>query len=182
MLSLVLLMLADAPETTTMPRRADPQTGQQQGSRQQNPADPYFDRPLVATDDGDFIGNAIESGRQGMTDARALDSAAPAGLRDVADKIQQQNEAATRRLAALAESKGWAIPPEVPSRTSSVGTGSPARRNAGFIVSQITSHETTIATYRAQIAGKGDPQLKKTLREVLPGYENNLRLLLSAKP
>jgi hypothetical protein len=56
------------------------------------------------------------------------------------------------------------------------------RANANFIVGQITYHESTLAHYRAQIAGKGDAQLKRTLREAVPGYEKNLELLLKLKP
>jgi hypothetical protein len=36
--------------------------------------------------------------------------------------------------------------------------------------------------YRAQLAGKGDAELKRALRETLPGYEKNLRMLLELPP
>ena len=39
-----------------------------------------------------------------------------------------------------------------------------------------------MAQYRAQIAGKGDPDLKRELKQALPGYERNLELLLKLKP
>jgi hypothetical protein len=39
-----------------------------------------------------------------------------------------------------------------------------------------------VAQYRAQIAGKGDADLKRALKDALPGYEKNRDLLLTLKP
>jgi hypothetical protein len=35
--------------------------------------------------------------------------------------------------------------------------------------------------FRAQIGGKGDPELRRALREALPGYQKNLEMLLGLK-
>jgi hypothetical protein len=57
-----------------------------------------------------------------------------------------------------------------------------SRANADFILTQLSFHQNTVAQYRAQIAGKGDPDLKRELQQALPGYERNLELLLKLKP
>ena len=55
------------------------------------------------------------------------------------------------------------------------------RTNADFIVNQIAHHESTVDQFRAQIGGKGDAELKRVLRDALPGYQKNLELLLGLK-
>ena len=58
---------------------------------------------------------------------------------------------------------------------------SDARTSAIFIINQIACHENLVATFRAQIAGKGDAQLKRELRAALPGYQQNLQMLPGLK-
>jgi hypothetical protein len=53
--------------------------------------------------------------------------------------------------------------------------------SADFIVNQIRLHQTTIAQFRAQSAGNGDAELRRVLREALPGYQKNLEMLLGLK-
>ncbi len=180
-----MLMLADAPpEQTTMPRRpvADPV---QQASKPNNESpDPLFDREHVATDDPAFILQAVENTRQGILDARhaARDLSNPQ-LREAADRIGAQNEATNQRLEKVARAKGWRLPQANPGRDATVKPAvAGGRSNADFILSQISFHENTVAQYRAQIAGKGDPDLKRELQAALPGYEKNLKLLLELKP
>ncbi|HEV8443004.1 MAG TPA: DUF4142 domain-containing protein [Steroidobacteraceae bacterium] len=181
----LMLMLADAPpEQTTMPRRpvADPV---QQASKPNNEApDPLFDREHVATDDPAFILQAVENTRQGMLDARnaARDLSDPK-LREAAEKIGAQNAATNQRLEKVARAKGWRLPQANPARDVTVRpTSSTGRSDANFIRSQISFHQSTVAQYRAQIGGKGDPDLKRELQAALPGYEKNLDLLLKLKP
>ena len=87
-----------------------------------------------------------------------------------------------RSLEAIAKRKGWAPPQRNPDRASSQVAGTEARNNANFIIGQLSWHQATIEQYRAQIAGKGDPELKRTLRKALPVYEKNRDLLLTLKP
>ena len=56
-----------------------------------------------------------------------------------------------------------------------------SRTAANFIKQQISFHENTVAQFRAQLNGNGDQDLKRELREALPGYEQNLELLLRLK-
>jgi hypothetical protein len=184
MLPLVLMLLAAEPqETKTMPRRADSETSEEARTKlPPNPADPWFTKAFVATDDPTFVRNAVESGRQGIVDARALAGSGSPALRSAAAEIEKQNTATTRRLEALAKSKGWPLPADVPNRSPSIKQSTPVRMNADFIVSQIAYHQGVLAQYRAQLGGKGDPELKRALTEALPGYEKNLRTLLAAKP
>jgi hypothetical protein len=193
MLSTVaLLLLAHAPQDqTTLPRHPDPDPVEQQAQRDGTPTDPYFDRSFVATDDPAFILTAVENVRQGALDAQsAAQTLDRPELVTAAQKIGAQNAATSKRLEKLAETKGWRLPQDNPARditTNAGGTNGKAaptatRGNANFILNQISFHQNTVAQYRAQIAGKGDADLKRALKESLPGYEKNLDLLLTLKP
>jgi len=179
----LMILLAEAPSQTTLPRHPDPDPVKQQTTRQGTPTDPWFDRSHAATDDAAFILGAVESARQGMLDARSAAGALQSPeLRAAAASIEKQNEATTRKLEQLASSKGWRLPEGNPGRVSSFESAMPARTHANFIIGQISYHEATVAQYRAQLSGNGDPALKRTLQGVLPGYEKNLDLLLTLKP
>jgi predicted outer membrane protein len=188
---LVLLLAAPpaaSPEGTAMPRHPDPELAERQEQRTGTPTDPWFDREHVATDDPAFVLAAIESARQGVVDARnAASELGSAELRVAAEKIHEQNAATTRKLEQLAGAKGWRLPQPNPVRTSTFEGGgvhqsASVRTNANFIVNQISYHENTLAQYRAQIAGKGDADLKRVLRQAVPGFQKNLELLLTLKP
>ncbi len=101
--ALVLLLAAQSPEQTTLPRHPDPDPVAQQSSREGEATDPYFDRDYVATDDPAFVLAAVENARQGVIDARS--AAATTGnpeLRAAAEKISAQNEATSRKLEKIA--------------------------------------------------------------------------------
>lgn len=188
----LLLMANAAPDQTTLPRHPDPDPVEHQAQRDGTPTDPWFDRAFVATDDPAFILAAVENVRQGTLDAEsAAKSLGRPDLVAAAQKIGRQNETTSQRLVKLAGDKGWRLPQENPARATTTTTdnaGTPVhaatgtRANANFILNQITFHQNTVAQFRAQIAGKGDPELKKALKESLPGYEKNLDLLLTLKP
>jgi predicted outer membrane protein len=179
-----MLMLADAPpEQTTMPRRPAADPVEQAAKTDNATPDPLFDRPHVATDDPAFILQAVENTRQGILDARiAAHGLDNPELRALAEKIGAQNEATNRRLEEVAHSKGWRLPQDNPARDTALPGSSAARANANFILSQLSFHQNTVSQYRAQIAGRGDPDLKRELQAALPGYEKNLDLLLKLKP
>jgi predicted outer membrane protein len=179
--TLVVLLVASGQGTdqTTLPRQADTQPYQKRDESQGVPTDPLFDRKLDAT----FIVTAIENSRQSTLDAEgAAETLGNLSLRETAQAIGAQNKATTQKLESLAKRKGWRLPEQNPGRASTLPTASPARASANFIKNQITAHETTLAQFRAQIAGKGDPELKRTLKQALPGYEKNLTRLLEARP
>jgi hypothetical protein len=179
-----MLMATGQPqEQPTLPRQADTQPYDARDASQGKPTDPLFDRKMVATDDASFVLNAVENSRQAALDAQgAATQLQSESLRATAADIQSQNEATSRKLEALAKRKGWRVPADNPARASSLPQAGPHRAGANFIRNQITAHEATLAQYRAQIAGKGDAELKKTLEQALPGYQKNLEKLLSAKP
>jgi hypothetical protein len=189
--TVALLLLANAPpDQTTLPRHPDPDPVEHRAQRDGTPTDPWFDRDFVATDDPAFILTAVENVRQGARDAesaaQALDKPE---LVAAAQKIGAQNTATSRKLEKLASAKGWRLPQDNPGRAtttngadSNASTPGGTRSNANFILNQITFHQNTVAQYRAQIAGKGDAELKRALKEALPGYEKNLDLLLTLKP
>ena len=192
-IAMLLMLAADPPQAhasgqpvgdqASMPRRLDPDKTEHRATRDDEPTDPWFDRPRVATDDPAFVLAVVESSRQGIVDARdAASSLDNPALRLAAQKIGAQNEATTHRLENLAGRKGWRLPEPNPGRSSTNPSASPVRANANFIVNQISWHQNTVAQFRAQLAGHGDADLKRELREALPGYQKNLDLLLTLKP
>ena len=181
----LVLLFATPPDQTTLPRHPDPDPVTRQSTRDGAPTDPLFNREYLATEDPAFVLAAVESTRQGVVDASSAAShTANADIRAAAERIRAQNEATSRSLVKVASAKGWRVPEQNPGRTSTInGDGDDSvRANANFILHQISYHQNTLAQYRAQIAGKGDADLKRTLKEALPGYQENLDLLLKLKP
>lgn len=180
-LSLVML-LAEPASQPSLPRQAEPPKEHAPPQSGGMTADPLFDKPMTATDDAAFVLAAIESGRQGVVDARAgAAGLATPELRAAAEKIGRQQQATLAKLESLAKAKGWRLPAGNPSRTGTVPVRSAARTNADFIVNQIASHQATLDAFRAQAAGKGDKDLREALRQSLPGYQQNLEMLLGLK-
>lgn len=182
-LSLVFMLADAAAERPTLPRRPDAPVEQETAPEREGlPADPLFDKPLTATDDPAFVLLAVESTRQAVADARA----GKAGLatpehRVAAEKIERQQNQTLARLESLAKQKGWRLPEGNPVRTGAVPVSGPVRTSADFIVNQIKSHESTLRLFRAQIEGQGDADLRRALREALPGYQKNFEMLLGLK-
>jgi hypothetical protein len=179
--SIALMLMLAGEDTTTLPRRGDMVPAEERPSGQENPTDPLFDRQLIATDDPAFVLAAIESSRQGVIDARSAQKVLRNDkLREAAGKIGRQYETTQARLEALAAAKGWRAPEEIPSRETTLPVAGESRTAANFIIGQIAVHEATIARYRAQLDGEGgDAELKRALRATLPGYQENLNLLLA---
>ena len=125
---------------------------------------------------------AIESVRQGVIDSRAAEAGLPTPeLRAAAAKIGRQQQMTLDKLESLAKAKGWRLPQGNPVRTSTVPVSSASRTSADFIINQIAYHESTLDQFRAQIGGKGDGELRRALRDALPGYQKNLEMLLGLK-
>jgi hypothetical protein len=181
--ALLLLFANTPPDQTTLPRHPDPEPVERNAQRDGTPTDPWFDRQFVATDDPAFILTAVENVRQGTMAAQSAAGALDRPeLVAAAQKIGEQNEATASRLERLAKAKGWRLPQDNPERAAGNGTATGKRANADFILNQLSFHQNTVAQYRAQIAGKGDADLKRALKEALPGYQKNLDLLLTLKP
>lgn len=182
-LALLLLLADPQPDQTTLPRHPDPGPAQQQEMREGEPTDPWFDRQHVATDDAAFVLAAVESARQAELDAQEVaQRVRNPELRVAAQKIGAQNAETRKKLEALAGRKGWRVPESNPQRASTLQPGTPTRTAANFIVSQITFHQNTLDQYRAQIGGDGDADLRRALRDALPGHRKNLELLLTLDP
>lgn len=181
----LVLLFANTPAAevdTTLPRRVDDSALKAQEARGGKSTDPWFDRQFVATDDQAFIITAVDSGRQGIADANALGDGASPALQSAASKIEMVSRETTGNLEKLAKKKGWRVPEQNPGLAPSVAQAGPVRSRANFVVHQIAYHQSTIQFYRAQMAGKGDTELKRLLKAALPGYEANLRTLLELDP
>jgi hypothetical protein len=173
-IALVLLLASDPQQEL----KQDVPQPKQQGT----PTDPLFDKAFVATDEPAFVLSVIESARQGEVDARdAVKTLSNSDLRDAASRIARQNGTTRTRLEILAKSKGWRTPAKNPDRTTTLPVANDTRTDANFIVQQISFHEATVAQFRAQLDGRGDTDLKREIREALPGYQKNLDLLLHLK-
>jgi hypothetical protein len=180
--ALILLAATTPAGPSTLPAQQDANPVGQRPVQQEQPTDPLFARVPVATDDPAFVLTTIENARQGVADARAAGEAlARPQLRDAATKIARQNELTLQRLETLAKRKGWRLPEGNPDRATSLPDASADRAAANFIVHQISYHESTVAQFRAQLGGEGDAELKRALKDSLPGYEQNLELLLRLK-
>jgi hypothetical protein len=172
--ALILLFAADPQEEL----KHDVPQRKQQGT----PTDPLFDKAHVATDEPAFVLSVIESTRQGELDARlAAEELGKPELREAAKRIGRLNGSTRARLEVLAKSKGWRLPEKNPDRASTMPVGNDSRTGANFIMQQISFHESTVAQFRAQLNGSGDQDLKRELRNALPGSEKNLELLLHLK-
>jgi hypothetical protein len=179
---IVALLAADPASQTTMPRQPDAPREHAPSRREGPAADPLFDKPLTATDDAAFVRAAVESGRQGVVDARAAESAlSTPELRAAAARIGRQQERTLDRFEALASRKGWELPPGNPMRGGTVPLSGPIRTSADFIVHQIARHQAIIEQFRAQSSGKGDPEVRRVIEEAMPGYRQNLDMLLGLK-
>jgi len=184
----LLLLFANPAEgaDSTPPRYRDADPAQQQDAQRAESPDPLFDRAQVATDDPAFVLSAVENARQGVVDAKdAATRLTDPELRAAAQKIGAHNQVTVSGLEKVAQARGWRLPQANPGRQNSVsntGAVTGPRANANFIIQQITVHQQVVDQYRAQLAGNGDAQLKRALRESLPGYERNLELLLKLKP
>ncbi|HUQ11100.1 MAG TPA: DUF4142 domain-containing protein [Steroidobacteraceae bacterium] len=177
-----MVLLADPSGQTTLPRHADPPAADTPPAEERRPTDPLFDRPITATDDPAFVLTAVENARQGVMDARAAEAGlATPELRAAAAKIGKQQAETLHRLEGIAKKKGWRLPQGNPVRTGTVPVNSAARTSADFIVNQIAHHESIVDQFRAQMSGKGDAELKRALRDALPGYQKNLEMLLGLK-
>ncbi|HEX6636874.1 MAG TPA: DUF4142 domain-containing protein [Steroidobacteraceae bacterium] len=177
-----VLLLAEPAGQTTLPRHADPPAADTPSAEVRRPTDPLYDKPIGATDDPAFVLTAIESARQGVMDARAAESGLPTPeLRAAAAKIGRQQQATLEKLEGLAQDKGWRVPDANPVRSGTVPVTSAARTSADFIINQIAYHQSTLDQFRAQLAGKGDGDLKRALRDAVPGYQKNLEMLLGLK-
>lgn len=183
-IALVLLYASAPADEVSLPRQRDANPVEQRPVQQEQPTDPLFAKPQIATDDPAFVLGAIESTRQGAAEARAAGQVlGQPQLRDAAAKIARQNESVRQLLEALAKRKGWRLPATNPDRATTFpdSESGAARYGANFIIHQISYHENTLAQYRAQLSGSGDVDLKRALRETLPGYQKNLELLLRLK-
>lgn len=179
-LSVMLFLAEQSP--TTLPRHADPPAADRPSPEQRRPTDPLYDKPIGATDDGAFVLTAVESVRQGVIDSRAAEAGLSSPeLRAAAAKIGRHQKSTLDKLEALAKAKGWRLPQGNPERTGTVPVSGAARTSADFIIHQIAYHESTLDQFRAQIDGKGDAELRRALRDALPGYQKNLEMLLGLK-
>lgn len=178
----LVALLADTAGQTTLPRHVDPPAADTPPAEQRRPTDPLYDKPIAATDDPAFVLTAVENARQGVMDARAAESGlATPELRAAAATIGRQQTETLERLEGIAKKKGWRLPQGNPVRTGTVPVSSQARTSADFIINQIAHHQSIVEQFRAQLGGHGDAELKRALRDALPGYQKNLEMLLGLK-
>ncbi len=182
-LALVLLFANAAQETPTMPPSRDARA-EQTPAQQGTPTDPLFDRPAHRERRTGVRAQRHREPRGRVSSMRAEPPrcCASRSCEKRRRRIVRQNESTRAEARGIGETQGMA---SCPSRIRIVQSGLPsageARMGANFIVQQISFHETTVAQFRAQMNGKSDAELRRALRESLPGYQQNLDLLLQLK-
>jgi len=164
---LVPMMAAEmqANPSATLDARADDGGGQ-----------PAVGKPLT---DIAFVRVATENGRREVNAAReALPQLKAPELKRIAETLVSDHNSANARLAQMAETKQWPVPP--PSAPSAPPSGSASGDfDARWTADMIAGHERSVALYRAQAAGGEDKDLRKYARETLPAIEQHLAQLKS---
>jgi putative membrane protein len=125
-------------------------------------------------DDLTFVRKATESGYQEVTSAReAIPQLQQPELKRIAEMLVSDHSGANARLAKLAESKHWTLPPAPAAGPPPSGTAS-INFDAKWTAEMIAGHERSVAMYRAQAQSGEDQDLRKYARETLPTIEHHL--------
>jgi putative membrane protein len=148
---------------------------------------PAAARPAPAAlqgQDATFLRKAAESGQMEVEQAQlALDSARSAQTRSIAAMILEDHRRSNEKLAALARSKGWSLPPAIERDSAAMKSAtSPRDIDEHYVRDQIAAHREAISLFRAQVAGGSDPDLVAFARETLPTLENHLAMLQGSGP
>lgn len=133
--------------------------------------------------DATFLRKAAASGQMEVAQAQlALDSAKSAQTRSIATMILEDHRRSNEKLAALARSKGWALPPVAEHDAAAMKSAAPGDDfDARYLRDQIAAHREAISLFRAQVSGGSDPELVAFARETLPTLENHLAMLQGSK-
>jgi putative membrane protein len=125
-------------------------------------------------DDITFVRKATESGYKEVTSAReAIPQLQQPELKRIAEMLVSDHSGANARLAKLAESKHWTLPPAPAAGPPPSGTAS-SSFDAKWTAEMIAGHERSVAMYRSQAQSGEDPDLRKYARETLPTIEHHL--------
>jgi putative membrane protein len=126
-----------------------------------------------------FVAVATEGSRREITSAKnALPQLKSPQLKHLAEMLVNDHNNANARLSRIAEAKQWPVPgPSLPSAPPSGSASSDF--DANWTAEMIDGHERSVALYRAQAAGSGDPDLRRYARDILPTIEQHLAELKS---
>jgi putative membrane protein len=143
------------------------------------PADTGGGTAAKPVDDLAFVKMATESGRKEVAAARdALPQLKKPELKRIAEMLVADHSGANERLAKIAESKGWPVPPPQPAAPPPSGTAS-GDFDARWTADMIAGHERSVTLYRAQSQGGEDKDLRKYAHDTLPTIERHLAQLRS---
>lgn len=128
-------------------------------------------------DDITFVRKATESGYKEVNSAReAIPQLQQPELKRIAEMLVNDHSGANARLAKLAETKHWSLPPAPKAGPPPSGTAS-INFDAKWTSEMIAGHERSVAMYRAQAQSGEDQDLRKYARETLPTIEHHLEEL-----
>lgn len=123
--------------------------------------------------DAAFLAKAVPAGRDEVTAAReALKMSKIAGVKKAAQMMRQDHRMANRKLAALAERKGWPLPPRDTS-----GAASASYSDDEYIAGQIMAHQDAIALFTEEAANGSDADLQAFAKKTLPTLRHHLKVL-----
>lgn len=137
------------------------------------------DAKTLQGQDALFLRKAAESGQMEVEQAQlALKTAKNAQTRSIASMLLEDHRRTNEKLATLASSKGWALPPTADHDSTAKGAASTAADiDERYVREQIAAHREAISLFRAQVSGGSDPELVAFARETLPALENHLAML-----
>ena len=125
-------------------------------------------------DDMTFVRKATESGYKEVNSAReAIPQLQQPELKRIAEMLVTDHSGANARLAKLAETKHWSLPPAPAAGPPPSGTAS-SNFDAKWTAEMIAGHERSVAMYRTQAQSGEDQDLRKYARETLPTIEHHL--------
>jgi putative membrane protein len=144
---------------------------------QQNPPSTAGQPPAVTAktiSDQTFVREASAAGLAEVRDARkALQMAKRDEVRQAAQQILTDHEAANARLTALAGQKNLPV--------ATAPAPSPAAKGGDFdsayVAAQIEAHEKAIALFKGQVQNGRDNDLRAFAAETLPTLEKHLAMM-----
>jgi putative membrane protein len=137
------------------------------------PADSAAAQATASPTDAAFLSKAVPAGREEVMAARgAIKMSKSARVKKTARLIYRDHWIANRNLAALAQRKGWTLPP--PDAAAAVPT---SFSDDEYIAGQIKAHQDAIALFTDEASSGSAPDLRAFAQGTLPALRHHLTAL-----
>jgi putative membrane protein len=138
--------------------------------------------PIRDEQDGQFLAKAVETSRQGVSDAMVASQATQrADIQKAARSIADDQGRAIRRLTDLAKDKGMELPRDVTGggRDTAAAAQIQSEPDPDRIAGLLKAHENAVALFHQEAVRGTDPELKKFAQLTLPTLQRRLVALRS---